>query len=75
MSRKPGVIAKLPDDRMVIVYRDQPLLEKKGKVILSLIDENYSLILGEDNKPKIIIQDVHVYNESMQAATLIGYVD
>lgn len=73
--KNSGVIAKLPDDRIVIIYNKQPLAKDKGKIILNLVDEKYNLIKGEDGKPKVIIKDIAIYNEEMQAATLIGYVD
>lgn len=73
--KNSGIIAKLPDNRMVIVYYKQPLAKEKGKIILNLVDEKYNLIKGEDGKPKVIIKDIHIYNEEMQVATLIGYVD
>lgn len=73
--KNSGIIAKLHDNRVVIVYYKQPLAKEKGKIILNLVDEKYNLIKGEDGKPKVIIKDIHIYNEEMQVATLIGYVD
>jgi hypothetical protein len=73
--KNSGIIIRLPDNRMVIVYDRQPLAKEKGKIILNLVDENHNLIKGEDGKPKVIMKDIHVYNEEMQVATLIGYVD
>jgi len=73
--KNSGIIAKLHDNRVVIVYDKQPLAKEKGKIILNLVDEKYNLIKGEDGKPKVIIKDIHIYNEEMQVATLIGYVD
>ena len=73
--KNSGVIVKLPDNRMVIVYDNQPLAKEKGKIILNVVDEKYNLIKGEDGKPKVIFKDIHIYNEEMQAATIIGYVD
>ncbi len=73
--KNSGIIAKLPDGRTVIVYDNQPLAEVKGKILLNLVDDKYNLIKNEDGKPKVIIKDISDYNEEMQAATLIGYVD
>lgn len=73
--KEPGIIVKLSDDRLVIVYNNQPLLKEKGKIISALVDEEFNQILDESGKPKIIIKNVEVHNEEMQAATLIGYVD
>ena len=73
--KNSGKIVKLSDNRMVIVYDKQPLAKERGKIILNLVDEKYNPIKGEDGKSKIIFKDIHIYNEEMQAATLIGYVD
>ena len=73
--KNSGIIVKLPDERICIVYNNQPLAKEKGKIILNLVEEKYNPIKGEDNKPKVIMKDVHIYNEVMQAATLIGYID
>jgi len=72
--RNPGIIIKLPDERLCIVYRNQPLLKEKGKVILNLLNEDLQLIIGDDKKPKTLIKDVHVYNE-MKGVKIIGYID
>lgn len=73
--KNSGIIVKLPDNRMVIVYNKQPLAKEKGKIILNLVDEKYNLIKGEGGEPKVIIKDIHTYKEEMKKATLIGYVD
>jgi hypothetical protein len=73
--KNSGIIAKLPDNRMVIVYDKQPLVKEKGKIILNLVDEKHNLIIGESGEPKVIIKDIHTYKEEMKKATLIGYVD
>lgn len=72
--KNPGTIAKLADGRRCIIYTEQPLLKARGKVILNLVDENNNLLM-DNNRPKTIIKDVAIYNEEMQAAELIGYVD
>jgi hypothetical protein len=73
--KNPGIIVKRDDGSRVIVYNDQPLLAERGRIILHLVDENNKKILNGDGKPKIRIMDVQVYNEEIQASTLIGYVD
>jgi hypothetical protein len=73
--KNPGTLIQLSDGRKCIVYNKQPLFAEKGKVILHLLDEDLKLIPDEKNNPKIIMKDVTVYNEEMQAAKLIGYVD
>lgn len=72
--RNSGKLVKMADDRIVIVYNYQPLI-KQEKIVLNLVDENYKLIKGEDGKPKILVRDIPTFNEEMQAATLIGFVD
>ncbi len=72
---KSGIIAKLPDGRKVIIYDKQPLIKEKGKVVLNLVDDDYNIIVDNIGNPKIIIKDVSIYNEEMQVATLLGYVD
>lgn len=73
-DKNSGIIARLSDNRLVIIYNKRPLLSEKGFVILHLVDENYNLI-KENNKPKTLLKRVDIYNEEMQAAKLIGYVD
>jgi len=75
--KNSGIILKLPDERMVIVYDKQPLLKENGKVIMNLVDEKYNLIKDENDKPKIIMKDVDQYNIENQNKInrLIGYVD
>jgi hypothetical protein len=73
--RKPGLIVKLSDGLLVIVYNEQPLRVPKGKIILHLVDENHNLILREDKTPKILIKSEMDYCNEMQASKLIGYVD
>ena len=65
---------RLRDNRLIVVYDKQPLAKEKGKIILHLIDEKYNLIKDEHGKPKVIIKDIHTYNEEMKAVTLVGYV-
>lgn len=73
-SRKPGIVAELPDNRLVIVYEEQPLLEQKGKVILNLTTQDHELII-KDGKPSLLIWDVAYYNLVMEGAKFIGFVD
>ena len=77
MRGKPGILLELADKRKVIVYNDQPLLETKGVVVLNLIDDEYKLILNEQEKPKTILKTVHKYNLENQNELnkVIGYVD
>lgn len=75
MKRKGGILVKLPDNRKVIVYHNQPLQEEKGKIILNLVDDNYRHIIGENDRAKILIWDLSYYNLVMEGAKLIGYVD
>lgn len=67
--KKPGIIMLLPDGRKIIMYEDQPLLQEKGKVILTL--------LTDDLEPteKKLIKDVHVWNEQAQACKILGFAD
>ena len=75
--KKPGILLELPDKRLVIVYNNQPLLPKHGKVVLHLIDKNHNLIKDEAGKPKTIIKTLDAYNLENQENVnkLIGYVD
>jgi len=73
--KKPGILVRLPDDRVCIVYEAQPLIAEYSKVVLHLVDDSYNIIIGANGRPKLLMKDVSVYNEEMQAATLIGYVD
>jgi len=73
--KNSGIIVKMHDNRIVIVYDKQPLAKEKGKIILNLVDENYILINDEAGRPKVLIKDIHIYDEEMKAATLIGYID
>jgi hypothetical protein len=73
--KNSGRIIKLPDQRLVIVYDNQPLAKSKGKIILNLVDEKYNLIKYENSKPKIIMKDISSYNEEIKTSTLIGYVN
>ena len=75
--KNSGIILKLPDERNVIVYTKQPLLEEKGKVIMNLVDENLNLIKDETGKPKIIIKSVEQYNleNENRINTVVGFVD
>lgn len=60
--KNSGVILKISDERIVIVYNKQPLLAEKGMVIMNLVDEKCNLIKDESGKPKIIIKSVEQYN-------------
>lgn len=73
--RNPGILVKLPDQRKCIVYDNQPLAKTKGVIVLHLIGEDYNLLKTEEGKPRLLLKPVHIYNEEMQHATLIGYVD
>lgn len=71
--RNPGMIIQIPDGRKVIRYNKQPLL-KKGKVVLHLLNEDYSLKISE-GKEATIFKPVDEYNAMLPGSKLIGYVD
>ena len=73
--KNPGIIFKLPDNRICIAYNKQPLLEERGKIILNLVDEDYNLLKHENGKPKVLIKSVDLYNEEAHTWKLMGYVD
>ncbi len=75
--KKPGVILRLSDDRLVIVYNDQPLLVSNSKVVMTLIDGKYDPLIDENGKPKTILKDVAQYNleNSNGLIKLMGYID
>lgn len=70
--RNPGRIILLNDGRKVIEYNKQPI---KGYIIWYLIDSRFNHIIGEDNKPKTLVNKFSVYQEFIKTVTLIGYVD
>lgn len=75
MRGKPGIIVKWSDDeRLFIIYNAQPLLNEKGRVLLHIIDQDYNPVM-ENGKQKILIQPIEVYNERVQAAKVLGYID
>ncbi len=73
--RNPGIIVKLPDGRICIVYNNQPLLKTKRTIILNLVDEFYNLIIGPEGKPKTIIKTEPEFIELMKKSETIGYID
>ena len=74
MAKRPGIIIKMNDVKY-IVYNDQPLLKEKSMMVLHRIDDKFKLIKNDDGKPKTKLMGVSVYNESAQAAQLMGHVD
>jgi hypothetical protein len=72
--KNPGVIAMLPDRRLVVIYNNQPLAEK-GKIVYYLVDENYNVIKSTGNKPKTIIREITAYQLEVKRSTIIGYID
>lgn len=65
---------KLPDNRIVIRYNQQPLLGSHNKVVLHLLNDDLSL-KKKDNEEMTILKDVSVYNEMLNKSELVGYVD
>lgn len=56
MSRgNPGTLARLSDGRQVIIYNSQPLIATKSKVVLTLLNEDLSIALDENKKPRTIL--------------------
>ena len=56
--KNSGIIVKLPDGRLCVVYDKQPLAAEKGKIIMHLVDEHHNSIKNEAGTPKIIIKEV-----------------
>ncbi len=77
MSKKPGVILRLPDERLVIVYNEQPLLVSRGYIILHLVDKDYNLIEDDGKHPLTLLRSVDQYNLENESGAnkLIGHVD
>lgn len=75
MSRRPGIMLKLPDGRIVIRYNKQPLLQERNKVVLHLLNDNFTLQKDEKGNEKTVLRDVSKYNEMLPSCQLIGYVD
>ena len=59
--KNPGIIYRLPkpDDRLVLVYKRQPLLKVKKLVVYHLVDENHNLIYveGKPNIPRTLLRN------------------
>ena len=72
--KRPGRLVRLHDDRVVIVYNDQPLLEK-GKIVLTLVDGSYNPLLDSNGKSRTILMGEELYKEEMQVSKFIGYID
>lgn len=72
--KNSGKIFKLIDGRKVIVYDDQPILNK-NKVLLHLVDENYELIMNENDKPKTIFKNYDDLLNELKKASFVGFVD
>lgn len=68
VMKNPGKIFKMPDDRKVILYSDQPLFDK-GKFVLYLVNDNFET-LG-----KTLLKDIKTFPDEMKTYELIGYVD
>jgi len=77
MRGNPGQILQLSDGRKCIMHNKQPLLQEKGKVVLHLIDDNFSPINDETGKQKTLIWTVDHYNLQVQEkmVTGIGMID
>lgn len=74
MGKTSGQLIKLSDGRMGIIYNDQPLF-KQGKIVINLVNDDYTLILDDNGKPKILVKGKAEYEELMKDAKLIGFVD
>lgn len=74
MAKRPGIIIEMNDVKY-IVYNDQPLIKEKSIVILHYVDKDFNLIKNDKDKPKTKLMSLSVYNESAQAATVLGHVD
>lgn len=64
--KNPGIIYDMPDGRTVVIYYEQPLIEK-GKIVLYLVDDSF--------KTKKILKDTLTFNEEIKTYKLKGFVD
>lgn len=75
MSKRPGIMLKLPDGRVVIRYNKQPLLQEHNRVVLNLLNDDLSLKKDNDQAEVKILKSVAAYNEMLSKCELVGYVD
>lgn len=73
--RNSGVIHRLEDGRLCIVFNRQPLINEKGKMVLALVDDEYNVLTDESGEPRTLVKDVDVYIEMMATADMIGFVN
>ena len=73
--RNPGRIYKVDDDRIVIHYNEQPLYECQGITIFNLVDEDYNLLLNDEQKPRILMKKKETLQIFIRRLRLIGFVD
>lgn len=70
----PGILVQI-GERKFYVPNNQPAILKTGKVVLYLIDDNLSIQVGEDQKPRTVLKDSKDYVEELKGAKVIGMVD
>jgi hypothetical protein len=74
MRGRPGNIMKLPDGRLAVRYNKQDLLKDHNKVVLHLLNDDFSLQL-KDGKEVTVIKTVEDYNSMLPQCEAVGMID
>lgn len=64
--RKSGKIFDMPDGRVVVLYDEQPMIERK-KILLHIIDDS--------PRSKTLIKDLDSFKEEIKTYKLKGFID
>ena len=72
--RNSGTIFKMPDNRLCIVYNDQPLFPRHQKILIHIVDEKYNRI-QKRGVDVTLIKSIEHYRKEIKTFTYIGRVD
>ena len=72
-----GKLYKMKDGRNIGIYQSQPLFKKHGKVIVNILDEDWNVILGDDDRPKTLLwtEDEFKIKRATGELEHVGYED
>lgn len=75
-KRRSGHLIQIPDGRTVVRFNDQPLLKEHKKVVLHLLNEDYSL-QKEGEKELTLVKTIEEYNTMIKdpGCKAIGMID